>query len=98
MKNLLIIIIILTYTSSFSQVKIDTSEIKSIRYEWKIDLKTKDTTLWGKLVKYKSGFFYEKPEFIKGSSKFGHFFISKGKFSEVIQKWNLKESKVLINL
>ena len=77
-------------SSLFSQVTIDTSEIKSIRYEWKIDPNTKDTTLWKKLTEYKSGFFYEKLEFLNDSSKFGHFFISKGKFSDVSQYWNTK--------
>ena len=90
MKNVLLIIIISVYTSSFSQVKIDTSEVKSIRYEWNINSQTKDTTLLSKLTEYKSGFFYEKVEFLNDSSKFGHFFISKGKFSEVRQNLNSK--------
>lgn len=90
MKNVLLIIIISVYTSSFSQVKIDTSEIKSIRYEWNINPKTKDTTLWTKLTEYKSGFFYQKLEFLNDSSKFGHFFLSKGKFSEIRNKRNSK--------
>ncbi len=90
MKNVLLIILISVYTSSFSQVKIDTSEVKSIRYEWNIDPKTKDTTLWTKLTEYKSGFFYEKLEFLKDTSKFGHFFLSKGKFSEISNKWSSK--------
>ncbi|MFI1742846.1 hypothetical protein [Thalassobellus sediminis] len=90
MKNILLIIIISVYTSSFSQVKIDTSEVKSIRYEWNINPKTKDTTLWTKLTEYKSGFFYEKLEFLKDSSKFGHFFLSKGKFSEIRNKRSSK--------
>ena len=83
MKNILVVILILIYTSSFSQVRIDTSEVKSIRLEWSINPKTKDTTLWTKLTKYKSGFFNEKLEFLSDSSKYGHFFLSKGKFSEV---------------
>lgn len=90
MKNVLLIIIISVYTSSFSQVKIDTSEVKSIRYEWNINSQTKDTTLLSKLTEYKSEFFYEKVEFLNDSSKFGHFFISKGKFSEVRQNLNSK--------
>jgi len=90
MKNVLLIIIFSVYTSSFSQVKIDTSEVKSIRYEWNINPKTKDTTLWTKLTEYRSGFFYEKLEFLNDSSKFGHFSISKGKFSNVRENWNSK--------
>ncbi len=90
MKNFLLIIIISIYTSSFSQVKIDTSEVKSMRYEWNINPKTKDTTLWSKLTEYKSGFFYEKLEFLNDSSKFGHFFISKGFFLDVRRNWNSK--------
>jgi hypothetical protein len=82
MKNYILIILISVYSSSFSQVKIDTSEIKSIRYEWNINPKTKDTTLWTKLTKYRSGFYYEKIEFLNDSSKFGHFFIYKGKKTE----------------
>jgi len=71
-------------------VKIDTSEVKSIRYEWNINPKTKDTTLWSKLTKYKSGFFFEKLEFLNDSSRFGHFFISNGKFSYVRRNLNSK--------
>jgi len=82
MRNFLLIILILVSTSSFSQVKIDTSDVKSIRYEWNINPKTNDTTLWTKLTEYKSGFFYEKIEFLNDSSKFGHFFIYKGKKTE----------------
>ena len=82
MRNFLIIILISVSTSSFSQVKIDTSDVKSIRYEWNINPKTNDTTLWTKLTEYKSGFFYEKIEFLNDSSKFGHFFIYKGKKTE----------------
>lgn len=66
----------------FSQHEIDTSEVKTIRYEWNINQETKDTTLSTKLTEYKSGFFYEKIEYLKDSSKFGHFFIYKGKKME----------------
>ena len=59
MKNILLIIIISVYTSSFSQIEIDTSEIKSIRYEWKIDSKQNDTTLNQILTEYKSGIYKE---------------------------------------
>lgn len=83
MRNFLLIILILVSTSSFSQVKIDTSEVKSIRYEWNVNSKTNDTTLWTKLTEYKSGFFFEKIEFLNDSSKFGHFFIYKGKKTEL---------------
>ncbi|WP_452233021.1 hypothetical protein [Lacinutrix sp. MEBiC02595] len=90
MKNILLIILIMVSTSGFSQVKIDTSEVKSIRYEWVINQKTNDTTLCSKLTEYKSGFYYKKIEFLNDSSKFGHFYISKGKFSDVRQNWNSK--------
>ena len=86
MRNFLLIIIISVSTSGFSQVKIDTSEIKSIRYEWNINPKTKDTTLWTKLTEYKSGFFCERFEFLNDSSKFGNFSLSKGEYSEVNKK------------
>ncbi|WP_452227655.1 hypothetical protein [Lacinutrix sp. MEBiC02404] len=94
MRNFLLIILISVSTSSFSQVRIDSSEVKSIRYEWNINPKTNDTTLWTQLTEYKSGFFYEKLEFLNDSSKFGHFFISTGKFSDVKQKWNYKNYEV----
>lgn len=91
MKNFLFIILISVSTSSFSQVEIDTSEIKSIRYEWNIDPKTKDTTLFTTITEYKSGFFYDKLEFSNDSSKFGHFYLSKGDYySEVKQNGNTK--------
>jgi len=83
MKNFLFVLLISVSASSFSQVQIDTSEVKSIRYEWNINPKTKDTSLWTKLTEYKSGFFYEDLELMKDSSKFGHFFISKGEYSEI---------------
>jgi hypothetical protein len=47
------------YTLSFSQVKIDTTEIKSVRYEWKLDLNKKDTILNQVLTEYKSGIYKE---------------------------------------
>src|SRR5690606_24241347 len=83
MRNILLIILISVYTSSFSQVNIDTSEIKSIRYEWNINPKTKDTTLLTSLIKYKSGFFNWKMESSNDSTKFGSFSLSKGEYSEV---------------
>jgi len=60
MKNFLLIILITVSTSSISQVKIDTSEIKSIRYEWKLDYKKKDSTLNLILTEYKSGIYKEE--------------------------------------
>ena len=71
MKKILLIIIISVYTSSFSQVKIDTSEIKSVRYEWKIDTKKKDTILNQILTEYKSGIYKEVfPNFKKENHKY----------------------------
>ncbi|WP_298507087.1 hypothetical protein [uncultured Maribacter sp.] len=75
MRNILLIILISVSTSSFSQVKIDTSEIKSIRYEWRIDLKTKDSTLTEILTEYNSGIFKEEYPEMKNGSKFGHYHI-----------------------
>ena len=60
MKNILLIIFISVSTSSFSQVKIDTSEVKSIRYEWKLDKKKNDSTLNQILTEYKSGIYKEE--------------------------------------
>jgi len=66
MKNILLIILISVSTSSFSQVKIDTSEIKSIRYEWKLNTKKNDSTLNQILTEYKSGIYKEEfPDFKK---------------------------------
>lgn len=83
MKYFALIIIILVFTSSFSQVKIDTSKIKSTRYEWRIN-KKKDTILSTTLIKYKSGFFKLKLNLINDTTKFGSFFLSKGTYSEVL--------------
>ncbi|PKG50141.1 hypothetical protein [Olleya sp. 1-3] len=90
MKNILLIILILVSTSSFSQVKIDTSEIKSIRFEWNIDTKTKDTTLHTKLTEYKSGFYIEKIEFMNDSTEFGHFFIYKSDNNDILTKTSIE--------
>ncbi|WP_298346697.1 hypothetical protein [uncultured Algibacter sp.] len=66
MKNFLLIILISISTSSFSQVKIDTSEIKSIRYEWKLNKEKNDSTLNQILTEYKSGIYKEEfPSFKK---------------------------------
>jgi hypothetical protein len=66
MKNFLLIILISISTLSFSQVKIDTSEIKSIRYEWKLNEEKKDSTLNQILTEYKSGIYKEEfPSFKK---------------------------------
>ena len=81
MKNFLLIIIISVYSSSFSQVQIDTSNIKSIRYEWKVTNKKQDTTLWTILTEYQSGFFKLKwnlTNSINDSTDYSTTFISKG--------------------
>jgi|TARA_R110002012_G_scaffold276421_1_gene463342 hypothetical protein len=76
MKNILLIILIFISNSSFSQVEIDTSEIKSIRYEWLINKKPNDSTLNEILTEYKSGIFKEEfSNFGSEKSKFGHYFI-----------------------
>ncbi|MDO1512196.1 hypothetical protein Q2T41_05955 [Maribacter confluentis] len=66
MRNILLIILISVSTSCFSQIIIDTSEIKSIRYEWKLDKKTNDSTLNQILTEYKNGIYKEEfPSFRK---------------------------------
>ncbi|WP_040282716.1 hypothetical protein [Psychroserpens damuponensis] len=81
MKNYLLIILISVYSSSFSQVQIDTSDIKLIRFEWKINNKEKDTTLRTILTEYRSGFFKLKwnlSDDINSSTDYSPTFISKG--------------------
>lgn len=93
MKNILLIIIISVYTSSSSQVKIDTSEIKSVRYEWKIDSEKKDTILNQILTEYKSGVYKEVfPNFKKEHHRypFVNIFESKTKYLNKKIKPNLK--------
>lgn len=93
MKNILIIIIISIYTSSFSQVQIDTSEVKSVRYEWKIDLKRKDTILNQILTEYESGIYKEVfPNFKKEHHRypFINIFESKTEYLNKKIKPNLK--------
>tara|TARA_R110002050_G_scaffold110225_1_gene222198 strand:+ start:1120 stop:1959 length:840 start_codon:yes stop_codon:yes gene_type:complete len=71
MRNFLLIILISVSTSSFSQVKIDTSEVKSIRYEWKLNEEKNDSTLNQILTEYKSGIYKEEfPSFKKEHHEF----------------------------
>jgi hypothetical protein len=93
MKNILLIILISVFTSSFSQVKIDTSEIKSIRYEWEIDIKKNDSTLHQILTEYKSGIY--KEEFVDFKKEhheypFINIFESKSNYLNRDQKPSLK--------
>ncbi|WP_053978621.1 hypothetical protein [Mangrovimonas xylaniphaga] len=93
MKNILLIILISVSTSSFSQVKIDTSEIKSIRYEWKLNKTKNDSTLNQILTEYKSGIYKEAfPDFKKEHHKFPfiNIFESKTDFLNREIKQNLK--------
>ena len=60
MKKFLLIFLISGFTSSFCQTKIDTSDVKSIRYEWEIDLKKNDSTLNQILTEYGSGIYKEE--------------------------------------
>lgn len=88
MKKYLLIILISVYSSGFSQVLIDTSDIKSIRFEWKINNKKKDTTLWTILTEYKSGFFKLKWNLsndINSTTDYSPIFISKGIIRSEIQ-------------
>ena len=76
MKNILLIILISISTSSFSQTTIDTSDIKSVRFEWRIDTKTKDSVLTEILTEYQSGIFKEEyPEMDSENSEFGYYHI-----------------------
>ncbi|WP_179317956.1 hypothetical protein [Winogradskyella undariae] len=93
MKNILLTILISVFTSSFSQVKIDTSEVKSVRYEWKVDSKKKDTILNQILTEYKSGIYKEVfPNFKKKHHRypFINIFESKTEYLNKKIKSNLK--------
>tara|TARA_R110002096_G_C14418574_1_gene708914 strand:+ start:14 stop:847 length:834 start_codon:yes stop_codon:yes gene_type:complete len=93
MRNILLIILISVSTTSFSQVKIDTSKIKSIRYEWKINKKKNDSTLNQILTEYKSGIYKEVfPDFKKEHHKypFVNIFESKTNYLNKKIKPNLK--------
>lgn len=90
MKKILLIIIISIYTSSFSQIQIDTSDVKSIRYEWKINIKKKDTTLWTILTEYQSGFYKTEINLSNNLSDNSPTFISKGKIINEIEDKNSK--------
>jgi len=101
MKNYLLIILISVYSSSFSQVQIDTSDIKSIRFEWKIKNKTQDTILRTILTEYRSGFFKLKwniSDNINDSSDFSPTFISKGIIKNEIQNDEIenRDSKIFV--
>ncbi|WP_298516050.1 hypothetical protein [uncultured Kordia sp.] len=85
MKNYVLIIFTFIITESFSQAKIDITQIDFVRYEWSIYPKEKDTTLYSTLTKYKSGFYLEEFESKKDSiDKYGSFLIYK------TQKHNLE--------
>ncbi|MCP4053097.1 MAG: hypothetical protein GY739_08520 [Mesoflavibacter sp.] len=93
MKNILLIIIISVYTSSFSQVKIDTSEIKSIRYEWKLNDSKNDSTLNQILTEYNSGIYKEEFTSVKTDNHeypFINIFEPKFKYLNRDQKSGLK--------
>ncbi len=92
-KNFLRIILISVSASSFSQVKIDTSEIKSIRYEWKLDKKKNDSTLNQILTEYRSGIYKEEfTDFKKEHHEypFINIFESKSDYLNRDQKSSLK--------
>jgi hypothetical protein len=101
MKNYLLIILISIYSSSFSQVQIDTSDIKSIRFEWKINNKKQDTTLRTILTEYRSGFFKLKwkiSDNINDSTYYSSTFISKGIIKNEIQNDEIenRDSKIFV--
>lgn len=71
MKNIVSIVFILVFTSTYSQAIIDTSEIVSIRYEYKLNKKNKDSVLNQILTQYKSGIYKEVfTDFEKDPTKF----------------------------
>jgi len=91
--QLLFIILISISTWSFSQVKIDTSEIKSIRYEWKLNEEKNDSTLNQILTEYKSGIYKEEfPNFKTENHEypFINIFESKSEYLNRDQKSGLK--------
>ncbi|MGH1387193.1 hypothetical protein [Kordia sp.] len=80
MKNLLYIIFAFVSATSFSQMKIDTTQVEYKRYEWRIAPQTKDTTFTSKLTKYKSGFYFEEfKHLIDSTDKYGNFLIYESK-------------------
>ncbi|PWK17862.1 hypothetical protein [Xanthomarina spongicola] len=87
MKKILQIIIISVYTSSFSQVQIDTSVVKSIRYKWSISNKKKDPVLLTILTEYKSGFY--KKDIVRNNNM-SFTTISKGKICDKREDGNSK--------
>ena len=91
MRKILLTTLLLSYSSIFSQIKIDTSDIISIKYKWKID--ENDSTLTRILTEYKSGIFKEEfPEFKKPTHKypFVNIFESKTDFLNRDVKESLK--------
>ena len=74
-KILLSILTFLILGISFAQ-KIDTTEIKSVRYEWQINKKSNDSTLTQILSEYKNGILKDEIYDIGNpKSKFGYYFI-----------------------
>ncbi|MDO6492443.1 MULTISPECIES: hypothetical protein [unclassified Cellulophaga] len=76
MKKLFSIILLLFSYPILAQ-EIDTAQVKLIRYEWRIDKKSKDSTLAGTLKEYKSGLFkIERERLSDEKSPFGSYYIS----------------------
>lgn len=91
MRKILLATLLFSYSSIFSQIKIDTSNIVSIQYKWKID--ENDSTLTRILTEYKSGIFKEEfPAYKKPNHEypFVNIFESKTDFLNKDVKESLK--------
>ena len=74
MRTILTVTFLIFFDSlGFSQTSIDTSDVKSIQYEWKISKTGKDSTLTKVLTEFESGIYKEKfPDFKNPEYKY-HF-------------------------
>jgi hypothetical protein len=69
MRKILLATLLFSCSSIYSQIKIDTSNIISIQYKWKID--ENDSTLTRILTEYKSGIFKEEfPPYKKANHEY----------------------------
>ncbi len=81
-KILLSILLFLIYSNLIAQ-KIDTTQIKSIRYEWNLNIKSNDSSLTQILKEFKSGIFKDDySDFDNQKSKFGNYFLYDAKNKE----------------
>lgn len=74
-KFYLIIASLFLFTTLFAQI-IDTTKVKSVRYEWQIDKTNNDSTLTEILTEYESGIIKEEyPSLADKGKRFGNYFI-----------------------